>query len=199
MPRIILASQSPRRKLLLQQIGLNFEVSLSSVEEISTEIEPAALVEDLASQKAMDVASKFPDSLIIGSDTIVVHLGEVIGKPKDENQAAAFLARLSNTVHSVYTGVAIVKTDKNSIVEATHTFNEQTKVTFSTLGEQEIQAYIKRGNPLDKAGAYGIQDDLGALFVEKLEGDYYNVVGFPLHRFYQEMKIFFPELDIMST
>ncbi|HBX66638.1 MAG TPA: septum formation inhibitor Maf, partial [Balneolaceae bacterium] len=84
-------------------------------------------------------------------------------------------------------------------IEGSKTFHEQTKVTFSTLAEEEIRAYAKSGNPLDKAGAYGIQDDLGALFVEKIEGDYYNVVGFPLNRFYREMKTFMPELNIMDT
>jgi septum formation protein len=198
MTRIILASQSPRRKRLLEQIGLTFEVVPSNVEEVSAEEEPTLLVEDLALQKARDVAKSFTDSLIIGSDTIVVHNGEIIGKPKDENQAAEFLSKLSNTNHSVYTGVAFVKTNKNGEIKGSHTFHEQTKVTFGALGEQEIQAYIKRGNPLDKAGAYGIQDDLGALFVQKIDGDYYNVVGFPLNRFYREIKTFMPELNIMS-
>ena len=197
MPRIILASQSPRRKKLLEQIGLTFEVFPSHIEEISNEEEPSLLVEDLALQKANDVASSFRDSLIIGSDTIVVLHGEIIGKPKDDHQAAEYLSMLSETTHDVYSGVAFVKTDKNGEIKASRTFHEQTKVTFSALGEQEIQAYIKSGNPLDKAGAYGIQDDLGVLFVEKIEGDYYNVVGFPLNRFYREIKTFMPELNIM--
>ena len=197
MCRIILASQSPRRKKLLEQIGLTFEVFPSNIEEVSDEEEPSLLVEDLALQKANDVAASFPDSLIIGSDTIVVLNGEIIGKPENDKQAAEYLTWLSETTHKVYSGVAFVKTDKNGEIIARKTFNEQTKVTFSTLGEQEIQAYIKSGNPLDKAGAYGIQDDLGVLFVEKIEGDYYNVVGFPLNRFYREIKTFMPELNIM--
>ncbi|WP_428236254.1 Maf family protein [Gracilimonas sp.] len=199
MTRIVLASQSPRRKKLLQQIGLAFEISPSDVEEISSHTEPGPMVEDLAALKATDVASKFSDSFIIGSDTIVVHNGEVLGKPADADEAFSFLSRLSGTHHFVYTGVAFVKTDKNGTILAKHTFYEQTKVTFSTLGEQEIKAYIKSGNPMDKAGSYGIQDDLGALFVEKIDGDYYNVVGFPLNRFYREIKSFFPEFDIMSS
>ncbi|MGN8226023.1 Maf family protein [Gracilimonas sp. BCB1] len=198
MMRIVLASQSPRRKKLLQQIGLAFEVSPSEVEEISSLAEPGPMVEDLAKLKATDVATNFSDSFIIGSDTIVVHNEEVLGKPGNEDEAFAFLKRLSGTHHFVYTGVAFVKTDKNGTIQGKHTFYEQTKVTFSTLGDQDIKAYIKSGNPMDKAGAYGIQDDLGALFVEKIEGDYYNVVGFPLNRFYREMRSFFPEFDIMS-
>ena len=145
------------------------------------------------------MALKFADSLIIGSDTLVVYENEIIEKPANESKAAEYLKRLSNSVHSVFTGVAFVKTDKNGDIIDEYTFNEQTKVTFSALSEQEIQAYIKSGNPLDKAGAYGIQDDLGALFVEKIEGDYYNVVGFPLNRFYREVKNFVPELDIMNS
>ena len=199
MMRIVLASQSPRRKKLLQQIGLAFEIHPSNVEEISSQTDPRMLVEDLAALKATDVASKFSNSFIIGSDTIVVHDGEVLGKPEDEKEAMAILSKLSGTDHFVYTGVAFVKTDKNGTIQAKHTFNEQTKVTFSTLGEQEIAAYVRTGNPLDKAGAYGIQDDLGALFVEKIDGDYYNVVGFPINRFYREMKSFFPEFDIMTS
>jgi septum formation protein len=199
MMRIVLASKSPRRKKLLQQIGLAFEISPSDVEEISSHTEPGPMVEGLAALKAADVASKFTNSFIIGSDTIVVHNQQVLNKPENEDEAFAFLSRLSGTHHFVYTGVAFVKTDKNGAIQATHSFYEQTKVTFSALGEQEIKAYIKSGNPMDKAGAYGIQDDLGALFVEKIDGDYYNVVGFPLNRFYREMKFFFPKFDIMSS
>lgn len=199
MMRIVLASQSPRRKKLLQQIGLAFEIYPSNAEEISAHTDPELLVEDLAALKAEDVASRFSESLVIGSDTIVVHNGEVLGKPKNETEAAAFLQQLSGTDHFVYTGVAFVKTDKKGTIQAKHTFNEQTKVTFSTLGEHEINAYIKNGNPLDKAGAYGIQDDVGALFVEKIVGDYYNIVGFPLNRFYREIKSFIPEFDIMTS
>lgn len=197
MPQIILASQSPRRKKLLQQIGLTFHVHPSKAEEVTIETKPGRMVEDLSRLKATDVAGTFPNSLIIGSDTIVVHKGTILGKPENEEHAFEMLSALSNSIHSVYTGAAIVKTDKNGDTESQYCFHEQTKVTFSALGNQAIRAYIKTGNPLDKAGAYGIQDDLGALFVEKIEGDYYNVVGFPLNRFYREMKTFMPELDII--
>lgn len=199
MPRIILASQSPRRKKLLEQIGLSFEVFPSDAEEHSEYEDPEHIVEDLALLKACDVASKLPESLIIGADTIVVYHGHILGKPQDEDEAFAFLQKLSGSEHSVYTGVAIVKTDKNGGIESKFAFHEQTKVTFSVLDEQDMNAYIKTGHPLDKAGAYGIQDDLGALFVEKIEGDYYNVVGFPLNRFYREMKSFIPELVILTA
>lgn len=197
MHQIILASQSPRRKKLLRQIGLSFQVHPSSVEEISSVTAPALLAEDLARLKASDVAASFSESLIIGADTVVEHEGVILGKPENAEHAMEILSTLSNSIHSVYTGVAFVKTNKNGETEALHSFHEQTKVMFSALSKDEIKAYIKTGNPMDKAGAYGIQDDLGALFVEKIEGDYYNVVGFPLNRFYREMKTFMPELNII--
>ncbi|MEX0844955.1 MAG: Maf family protein [Balneolaceae bacterium] len=199
MTRIILASRSPRRKKLLKQLGINFEVYPSQVEENSNRKNPELLVEELALLKARDVAKQFPDSLIIGSDTIVVHQNKIIGKPENEDQAFELLGKLSNSDHFVYTGVALVKTDKNNSIEAERTFHEQTKVTFSALSEKDIAAYIKSGNPMDKAGAYGIQDDLGALFVEKIEGDYYNVVGFPLNRFYRELKNFMPDFKLITS
>lgn len=198
MTRIILASQSPRRKKLLEQIGLSFEVFPSDVEENSSQQDPALLVKELALLKAREVSARFQGSLVIGADTIVVHKGEIVGKPENEEEAAEFLTSLSNSTHTVYTGVALVKSDKKGHPESSHTFFEQTKVTFSTLDKQDIHTYIKSGNPLDKAGAYGIQDDLGALFVERIEGDYYNVVGFPLNRFYRELKKIMPKLTLMA-
>jgi septum formation protein len=197
MTQIILASQSPRRKKLLEQIGVSFIVSPSDAEEISSQTDPALLVEDLALLKAEDVAQKHPESLIIGADTIVVHQDKTIGKPADKSEAFKFLSTLSDSTHSVFTGVAFVKSDKNGLITNKHTFHEQTKVTFSALAKDDINAYINTGNPLDKAGAYGIQDDLGALFVEKISGDYYNVVGFPLNRFYRELKLFMPEMNLI--
>lgn len=198
MSRIILASQSPRRKKLLQQIGLSFEVHPSSAEEIIQHTDPKEIVKDLALLKADDVAHHFEDSLVIGADTIVVFGDKIIGKPSNPEEAKTFLQQLSTHTHSVFTGVALVKTDKNGSIERTLTFHEQTKVTFSALDTADVAAYIQTGNPMDKAGAYGIQDDLGALFVEKIEGDYYNVVGFPLNRFYRELKSFYPDLNIFS-
>lgn len=198
MNPIILASQSPRRKKLLEQIGLSFEVFPSNTEEISSQSDPALLVEELALLKAEDVSTKHPDSFIIGSDTVVVHQDQIIGKPKDKQEAFKILSSLSDSTHSVFTGVAFVKSDKSGHILSKITFHEQTKVTFSALEEADIKAYIETGNPMDKAGAYGIQDDLGALFVEGIEGDYYNVVGFPLNRFYRELKSFIPEMTLIA-
>ncbi|MEX0721825.1 MAG: Maf family protein [Balneolaceae bacterium] len=198
MLRIILASKSPRRKKLLTQLGFKFEVHPSDINEDISQAEPGKLVEQLALLKAGDVARHFPNSFIIGADTIVVHSGEILGKPKDETEAAEMLMRLSGSIHSVFTGVTLAKTDEKGFIDSKKTFYEQTNVQFSTLTFREIQAYIKSGSPLDKAGAYGIQDDLGAVFVEKIVGDYYNVVGFPLNRFYRELKNFNPELANIS-
>jgi septum formation protein len=194
--QVILASQSPRRKKLLEQIGLGFKVSPSGISEDSDHTDPILLVEDLALDKATDVAKNHSHSLIIGSDTIVVHQGMILGKPENEQDAVRMLTNLSGTTHYVYTGVGFVKTNQFGQIIDTLTFHEQTKVTFSALDESDIIAYVKSGSPLDKAGAYGIQDDLGALFVEKIEGDYYNVVGFPLNRFYRELKSFSPEIKL---
>jgi septum formation protein len=194
MARIILASQSPRRKKLLEQIGLKFEVFPSNVDETSEQQNPFALVEELALLKAKHVAAKFSESIIIGADTIVVFKDQILGKPQDAKEASAMLNLLSGATHEVCTGVAIVKTDKNNQITHKHSFFEQTKVTFSTLDERDIKYYIQKGAPFDKAGSYGIQDDLGALFVEHISGDYYNIVGFPLNRFYREIKEIAPEV-----
>lgn len=194
MPRIILASQSPRRKTLLSQLGFDFDVYPSETDEDIDEQHPPLLVEKLALLKAKDVSGAFTDSMIIGADTVVVHEGEILGKPRDAAEAINYLTRLSGTSHNVFTGVALVQTNSGGLITAEKTFHEQTKVFFSPLSKHEIDAYIESGSPFDKAGAYGIQDDMGAVFVEKIEGDFYNVVGFPLNRFYQELKIFSPEL-----
>lgn len=209
--RIILASSSPRRRLLLRQIGLTFDVIPAVMdEEVTPGSDPASTVEELSLQKALLVAershvSREADShpehaLVIGADTIVVLDGEILGKPADPADAAAMLRSLSGRTHQVYTGVALVfgagisgiarvepgtASTRNTFPH--HVFHERTDVTFGSLTDEEIAAYVDTGSPMDKAGAYGIQDDLGALFVERIEGDYYNVVGFPLFRFYREV------------
>lgn len=194
MSRIILASGSPRRKKLLSQIDLTFEVIPSTVKEETSETEPGKIVEDLAFQKAADIAGKNRNSLIIGADTIVVFKGEVLGKPCHEKEAEEMLQKLSGTFHEVYTGVALIQTDDSGEIAGQRIFHEQTKVFFSALTTQEIRKYIATGSPFDKAGAYGIQDDMGAVFIQKIEGDYYNVVGLPLNRLYNELKSFNPDL-----
>lgn len=199
MARIILASQSPRRKKLLEQIGLSFEVFPSNIDETSEQQNPFLLVEELALLKAEHVSANFSESIIIGADTIVVFKNQILGKPANAKEASAMLNLLSGATHEVCTGVAIVKTDKKGQITHKHSFFEQTKVTFSVLEACDIEHYIQKGNPFDKAGSYGIQDDLGALFVEHILGDYYNVVGFPLNRFYREIKELAPEAAKMIS
>ena len=190
--RIILASQSPRRKKLLQQLGFSFEVVPSSVNEDIGETDPVVLVEQLAFAKASDVSKQKANSLIIGSDTIVIHNDEILGKPKTPEAASLMLNELSGKQHFVYTGVALLETNTESEITKSVIFSVSTKVYFSDLDQHDIDEYIKTGSPMDKAGSYGIQDDWGATFVERIEGDFYNVVGLPLNRLYSELKKHFP-------
>lgn len=193
--KIILASASPRRKKLLEQIHLPFEIHPSTVQEkLDNSLSPGDLVKELAGQKGADVALKFPDAFIIAADTIVSMNDSLLGKPTDKTDAKLMLASLSGKTHEVYTGVYLAETGSNGAIKKAFTFSERTKVTFSALTGQEIDRYVQTGSPLDKAGAYGIQDDMGALFVKQIKGDYNNVVGFPLHSFYQNLKNEFPGL-----
>ena len=194
MKPIILASQSPRRRALLSQINLTFTVHPSNVnEDTDQEYEPSEFVELLARRKAMDVALNYRSTLVIGADTIVVHDDEILGKPINEYDAIQILKRLSGNNHDVYSGVCLVLTNAQKGLQKTISFHSRTTVTFSDLSDQEIDDYVRTGSPMDKAGAYGIQDDWGSLFVSEIHGDYYNVVGFPLQKFYSVLKNFAPE------
>jgi septum formation protein len=178
---LILASQSPRRKKLLNQIGLSFKVVPSHIAEImSPTLTPGDNAKRIALEKAQEVAGKVKKGIVIGADTIVVLDHHVLGKPKTKEDAKRMLKILSGREHSVFTGFALV----DATSKRYHTGVEETKVRFRKLEEMEIQQYVDSGSPMDKAGAYGIQDDYGAVFVEKVNGCFYNVVGFPLSRFY---------------
>ncbi|WP_372903639.1 Maf family protein [Rhodohalobacter sp.] len=193
--KIVLASASPRRAQLLKQINLEFTVSPSDIEEVMDEnLSPERLVESLAQQKGESVLSMHPDSFIIAADTIVTIKGRYLGKPIDENDAEAMLQNLSTQTHEVYSGVYLALTNEKGIKVSSYTFSEETKVTFGALERSEIRKYVETGSPMDKAGSYGIQDDFGAVFVKKIEGDYNNVVGFPLYAFYQQIKLHFPKI-----
>lgn len=194
MQQIILASGSPRRKKLLQQINLPFEVKVSSVDEtFDAELSASEIAQKLALRKARDIARQCTEALVIGADTIVVFEDEILEKPADEHEAREMLQRLSGRIHHVLTGVALCNVDSSQNITNTTTFVERTKVVFGNLSSEDIETYVASGSPLDKAGGYGIQDDFGAIFVKRIEGDYYNVVGFPLHSFYNRMKSFAPE------
>ncbi len=178
---IILASKSPRRKKLLKQIGLNFRTIKIDVNETFNPSEkPFQIAKKLSLQKMNVAKNKVNNSLIITADTIVVLEGEILGKPKDETDAARMLKKLSGNKHYVYTGFSVLNQQKNILI----TDYEKTCVKFRELDEREIIEYVKGGSPLDKAGSYGIQDDYGAVFVEKISGCYYNVVGLPLAKLY---------------
>ena len=196
LPVLYLASSSPRRAALINLLGVKrIEIRPSWVEEIFDYSEsPEAIVQDLAFQKAQatltTLSKKDAPGVILGADTIVYLSEKILGKPLDEVEAARMLRNLSNNTHTVFTGVAII----DSKSKKSHTFSEQTNVTFRQLTDDEIAAYIATGSPMDKAGAYGIQEDHGAVFVKKIVGDYYNVVGLPLCSLHQHLKNFAPDL-----
>lgn len=192
---IVLASGSPRRKVLLEQLNLSFTIQPSNVEEVMHPGQPPEKVAmDLADQKATDVSDDHADAVIIGADTVVVLNGQLLGKPENAEDAFSMLKSLSGQTHEVYTGVALLRTDTNAKIVDRTLFYARTSVTFDELDDQEIIDYIQTGSPKDKAGSYGIQDDWGSVFVKEIHGDYYNVVGFPLNLFYRTMKKFAPEL-----
>ena len=170
---IILASASPRRKELLEQIGLNFRIEPSNAEENINEKDPEKLVAELSKLKANDVWEKYPDACIIAADTIVYANGEILGKPKDRAAGERILKMLSGNKHTVYTGLTVQ--DKNGTV----TEISATEVYFKDLSQQAIEKYLDRNEYADKAGAYGIQG-YAARFVDKINGCYSNVVGLPL-------------------
>lgn len=177
---IILASQSPRRRELLESFGFSFTAVSSGADESGTEgMTPDEAVKTLALRKAKWVKERREEdgSVILAADTLVALSGELLGKPKDEEDAFRMLKRLSGTAHEVYTGVAILYKDK----EITHA--ECTKVFFRPLSDEEIRAYVATGEPMDKAGAYGIQEK-GGIFVRRIEGDYLNVLGLPMCKTY---------------
>ena len=174
---MILASQSPRRRELLGQMGFSFTVRPAKGEELAhPELTPAQLVEELARQKALEVSAEAAsDDVVVAADTVVAIDGVVLGKPRDKAHAAQMLSALSGREHTVYTGVA-VKRGETLLVE-----HETTQVRFRPLTQREIDLYIQTGEPMDKAGSYGIQG-CGALLVEGIRGDYFNVVGLPICR-----------------
>ncbi|MDR0926143.1 MAG: Maf family protein [Ignavibacteria bacterium] len=181
--RTILASQSPRRIHLLKSIGIDFEVLPADVDErISTKMPPSKYCKYLAERKANHIAKQInTPATIIAADTIVVQRSKIINKPMDAADALRILRQLSGTHHFVYTGVAVIDTETaRRVVDYS-----RTTVYFRELSDSEIRAYISTGSPMDKAGAYGIQDDYGALFVSRIEGCYNNVIGLPLEKLWE--------------
>ncbi len=184
MKKLILASASPRRKQLLTQIGLKFEVRKSNYNETpEKDLTPAQLALFYSQNKAKDVASKASHGIVIGADTLVVFENQAIGKPKSKDDAIRILSLLSGKMHEIVTGYTLIDTKTKKTISRTVT----TKVWFRKLSKQEIVDYVATGEPFDKAGAYGIQEK-GALFVEKIDGDYFNVVGLPIAALVTDLK-----------
>ena len=186
MKRIILASASPRRKELLEKIGLKFEVESSDfVEELRSGLSSDELARALSLEKARVVASRHRNAVVIAADTFIVFRGKILGKPGTEAESRKMLTRLSGKPHSVITGFTILDTDSGKVL----TKSVETIVHVKNLTREEIESYIKSGEPLDKAGAYAIQG-LGSVIVERIEGDYFNVIGLPLSALAEGLKEF---------
>ena len=192
---IILGSASPRRSELLAQIGADFEVRVSNKEEVYHSNVPEEIVKELALMKAENVAEELAEenpagavksTVVIGADTIVVQDGKILGKPADEADAVRMLTGLQGRRHDVYTGVAVLDYDENG---EKHVYNYPvgTAVYVNEMTEEEIRAYVETKDPLDKAGAYGIQGRFAA-HIDRIEGDYYNVVGLPVSRVYRTLR-----------
>jgi len=182
---LILASTSPRRKLLLQNFGVPFSVVPTGFDELSvtTSMNPKDYAKHLSYEKANEVLQRMEEEcIVIGADTIVVMNSMILNKPTSYNEAVSMLQTLSNKTHTVITGVSILTK------EGSHTFSEETFVTFYPLSDEDIIGYVQTGSTLDKAGGYGIQDDYGSTFIKKIEGCYTNVVGLPLGRLKVELQ-----------
>ena len=191
MKQLILASASPRRKKLLEQFGLSVKVVPSNIDEkLNPRLKPKKQAEQLSLEKAQTVAKHYKEAIVLAADTLVSIDNDILGKPKDEQEAKRMLRKLSGKTHTVITGFTII----NTITRKSMTDSVETKVIFRKLTEKEIKTYIKKENTLDKAGAYGIQT-WGALLVEKITGDFFNVVGLPISSVIPHLKKF--GLDVL--
>lgn len=184
MTGLILASASPRRRELMELAGYKFDVICADiVETVPKNVPPYEVVMSLAMQKAQAVAKEHDNAVVVGSDTVVALDGKILGKPHSEQEACEMLRMLSDRTHKVFTGVAIVCGDKSK------NFYDETDVEFYPLDDEEIKRYVATGEPMDKAGAYGIQGK-GAVLVKKINGDFFNVMGLPISKLYREMSDF---------
>lgn len=198
MREIILASGSPRRRELLEQIGIPFQIKKSNAEEKITGTVPAEIVKELSAQKAADVAETVEEGIVLGADTIVCLNGKIMGKPGDRAEAKEMLRALQGRTHSVYTGVTFIRKDRQDKAdtetstgrragERMRSFAVETRVRVHEMTEEEIEDYLDTGDAFDKAGSYGIQGPFAA-YIDGIEGDYYNVVGLPVSAVYREWK-----------
>ena len=179
MKKIILASSSPRRRDILEQIGVKFDVIPSNADESTAASDPAEYVKGLSDRKASEVAKRVEgECIILGSDTVVVHKNRILGKPADQKAAFNMLRSLSGDVHYVYSGVTVIVKEGDGKIRK-KTFAVSTEVKVTDLSDDQIRVYIESGEPMDKAGAYAIQGRF-APYIERISGDYYNIVGFPI-------------------
>jgi len=180
---MILASKSPRRREILSQFGFEIEVEAAEIEEVSDKETIVDQLMDISMKKSAEIAKNNPGKYVVSADTAVIIDGEMLGKPKDEEEAYTMLARLSGRVHEVITAYTLFNLEKG----ISYSHYDTTKVYFKNLTDQEINWYIETGEPMDKAGSYGIQGK-GSILVERIEGDFFNVMGFPLSKFYEDLK-----------
>jgi septum formation protein len=193
--KLILASRSPRRQQLLGILGIPFQIQIADIDESRMENEsPSDMVARLSTEKATKIAEREKDVVVIGADTIVVLDERILEKPATPEDAREMLSSLSSKTHIVYTGVSVTESGENSVARRQLRFVEKTLVTFGEITDDQIDHYIASGSPFDKAGGYGIQDDRGALFVEKIDGDFYNVMGLPIFRLNQLLQSEFASL-----
>ncbi len=191
--KIYLASASPRRRELMERAGFDFEVRASGADESTSVTEPAGMVEELSRIKAGAVARELiaegagaGSCVVVGADTVVSIDGQILGKPKDEADASRMLREISGRTHEVFTGVTLIAVrDGEEVLR--DTFHEVTKVNVAGMSDEEIEAYVATGDPMDKAGAYGVQSG-ASVYVSSIEGDYYNVVGLPMCSLYQHLR-----------
>lgn len=181
--KIILASKSPRRAENLRALGWEFETQAANIDETRHESEDAiSYVKRLAEEKAAAIAQHVTDGVVLGADTVVVIGGEIMGQPRDDEDARRMLTLLSEKWHEVLTGVALARNQSATLIE-----HESTRVRFCELSPEEIDWYVSTGEPRDKAGAYAIQGR-GAIFIERIDGDYFNIVGLPVRRVYEMIR-----------
>jgi septum formation protein len=181
--KVILASKSPRRAEILRAVGWEFETQAANIDETRRDSEDAvSYVQRLAHEKALTIAKRAPNRVVLGADTVVVIDGQILGQPRDDEDARRMLAMLSGKWHEVLTGVALVHADSVALVE-----HQSTRVRFCELSPEEIEWYVSTGEPRDKAGAYAIQGR-GGIFIEGIEGDYFNIVGLPVRLVYEMMQ-----------
>lgn len=180
---MILASSSERRQEILKSIGFNFEVIPANIDETSDKSDIIERVEDIAFQKAKHIAQNYPDKYVLAADTIVEKDNRILGKPKDEREAKLYLEKLSGGTHRVITAYSFINIAKNIYLKN----YDISIVKFYDLDDKKIEWYLETGEPFDKAGAYGIQGK-GRIFVEKIEGDFFSIMGFPIGKFMQDLK-----------